>query len=53
MATLCTRWFNGVEMRTPRYDAGVCVKEGVIYVCGGFDGSNFLRSVEALVSNIT
>lgn len=40
-------------MSTPRYDAGVCAKDGVIYVCGGFDGNRFLRSVEALVSRLT
>jgi hypothetical protein len=42
-------WKPAPSMTTPREGHCVGVLGGVLYVVGGFDGTNFLSSVEALV----
>ena len=40
-------WSSGPSMLTKRCRLGAAALHGKLYVCGGYDGSVFLRTVEA------
>ena len=40
------RWVDVAPLPTARSGAGVGVMDGFIYVCGGFDGTQLLNTVE-------
>jgi hypothetical protein len=41
-------WVVGPEMAQPRFTTASAVLEGALFVCGGFDGTQYLSSVEML-----
>ena len=40
------QWVMVAPLLSPRSGAGAAVLDGILYVCGGFDGHQYLNTVE-------